>query len=362
MRKRVIGRRILAALLSGMLALSGCPVLSVETVQAEENSDTELHNPVVEMNECDTVYFGNYWQEDTNKDGVADQEDEKTPIRWRILSRNGDDAYVIADQVLDQHPYNDEDADVTWETCTLRKWLNEDFFTAAFSEEEQDAVIEQTLVNADNEEFNTAGGNDTIDKVYLPSYSDMLSAEFGFQTDRLFCDQTRVGMATSYVYEKESRDGVKAIFWGLRSPGANAQLVSLVNRDGSVYPYGTNVGFFGIGIRPVLHLDLSSPFVSSAGKQEASVKSVTWDTVEFGNYGGNPIKWRVLKVADGKVYLLADKILMEKEYNDEEKDITWSESTLRLWLNESFYEEAFTETEKDIILSDKYLNADNGWF
>lgn len=126
------------------LAMFGMCAEPFAVVKAGEDTgkSVELHNPVVVMNECDTVYFGSYWQEDTNGDGVADQNDEKMPIRWRILSRDGDDAYVIADQVLDAKPYNEERTDVTWETCSLRKWLNGEFYNNAFTAEEQGAVIE----------------------------------------------------------------------------------------------------------------------------------------------------------------------------------------------------------------------------
>ena len=131
--------------------------------QSADAADTELHNPVVEMNTCDTVYFGNYWQEDTNGDGVADQNDEKTPIRWRILSRNGNDAYVMADQALDCKPYHEKNESVTWETSTLRKWLNGEFYQEAFRVAEREVVLERTLVNADNKIYGTEGGADTVD-------------------------------------------------------------------------------------------------------------------------------------------------------------------------------------------------------
>lgn len=46
--------------------------------------------------------------------------------------------------------------DVTWETSTLRTWLNNDFYNAAFSADEKGVIIEQTLKNEDNEEYKTA--------------------------------------------------------------------------------------------------------------------------------------------------------------------------------------------------------------
>lgn len=39
----------------------------------------------------DCVYFGKYWQEDTNGDGKVTEEDERTPIKWRVLTVEGED-------------------------------------------------------------------------------------------------------------------------------------------------------------------------------------------------------------------------------------------------------------------------------
>lgn len=46
--------------------------------------------------------------------------------------------------------------DVTWETSTLRTWLNNDFYNAAFSADEKGVIIEQSLKNEDNEAYKTA--------------------------------------------------------------------------------------------------------------------------------------------------------------------------------------------------------------
>ena len=70
------------------------------------------------------------------------------------------------DADLDCQPYNTERADVTWETCTLRKWLNNDFYNAAFSVADQDRIITANLSNPDNAIWGTEGGNDTNDKVF----------------------------------------------------------------------------------------------------------------------------------------------------------------------------------------------------
>ena len=99
-------------------------------VSAEETTSCNLKNPTIDSNGISTwdcVWFGNYWQDDTNGDGVADKNDEKTPIKWRVLSVDGDDAFLLADRNLDNRAYNDSlsfKKNIYWETCTVRSWLN----------------------------------------------------------------------------------------------------------------------------------------------------------------------------------------------------------------------------------------------
>lgn len=95
----------------------------------------------------DCIYFGNYWQNDTNGDGVSDQNDYKEPIKWRVLSVNGKDAFLMADQNLDCQPYHDPSyADYltwVWDICTLRNWLNG--LTAAMKNVDQ--IIAVTILS-----------------------------------------------------------------------------------------------------------------------------------------------------------------------------------------------------------------------
>ncbi len=56
----------------------------------------ELKNPTTDSKGITTwgcIWFGNYWKEDTNGDGKADEKGEKTPVKWRVLSAEGDDVF-----------------------------------------------------------------------------------------------------------------------------------------------------------------------------------------------------------------------------------------------------------------------------
>ena len=103
----------------------------------------------------------NLTRADTNGDEVADQKDEKTPVKWQILSEEDtdgdgevDDLFLLADQVLDAKAYNDKgvektdsdgntytDYSCTWETSTVRTWLNGDFYNELFSLDEKKELI-----------------------------------------------------------------------------------------------------------------------------------------------------------------------------------------------------------------------------
>ena len=170
----------------------------------------------------DAITFGNYWQQDTNKDGSADQKDSKTPIKWRVLSVENNQALLIADQVLDEVRYSDKsskDWDHTWENSMIRGWLNgfgnghyrdrddkeyysdkkidfsqpeNSFIGTAFSDKEKAAILTSTVENPDNPFTNPEyddeygrGGNTTKDKIFLISVAELANEDYGFSNFEL---------------------------------------------------------------------------------------------------------------------------------------------------------------------------------
>ncbi len=104
----------------------------------------------------DVVTFGRYtWYVTDKTDGVC------------TLLCQGPVAYM---------PYNDTKADITWENCSLRRWLNEDFYNSKFSDGEKAAIVttHNTFVKEDRL-YESNCGNDTDDKVYLCSYTEALA-------------------------------------------------------------------------------------------------------------------------------------------------------------------------------------------
>ncbi len=272
--KRSLALLLISALLAGILPLSGSA-----PVQA---AGYGLNNPTTDANGIttwDCIWFGNYWQEDTNGDGKADKNDEKTPIKWRVLSVEGDDAFLLADKNLDCQKYNEIYESVTWETCTMRSWLNgygseankngkdysdNNFLHNAFTEGEQPAIKTTKVVNCDN--YDIRGGNDTSDRVYLLSIDEVLNPKYGFNFSKNENAESRRAKNTGYVktqgaYTTTSEEYAGNGHWWLRSPGHATWYASYVYSSGIVDRHGEHgADVYGIGyaVRPALHLNLSS--------------------------------------------------------------------------------------------------------
>lgn len=69
-----------------------------------------------------------------------------------------------------------------------------------------------------------------------------------------------------------------------------------------------------------------------------------------------PIKWQILTESSGKAFLLAKMALDSQEYNPSLKN-TYSISTIRTWLNETFYNTAFSDLQKEVIQTTKVDNS-----
>ena len=73
------------------------------------------------------------------------------------------------------------------------------------------------------------------------------------------------------------------------------------------------------------------------------------NNVIMGNYGGQDIEWMVLEIKDGKALLLSKYVIDARAFNSTKTDTSWKKCSLRSWLNGSFYNYAFSSSEKSII-------------
>lgn len=205
-------------------------------------------NKIKTANVGDIIVFGAYEQDNNTSNGKED-------IEWLVLAKEDNKILVISDKALDCKPYNQSRDYVTWETCSLRNWLNNDFINAAFAAEER-AMIPTVTVSADmNPEYNTNPGNATKDKVFLLS---IVEAEKYFTSDEARrCVPTEYAISNGAYTSDRYAEGDKATcWWWLRSPGFDQYDAAFVYYDGSVNMSGHNANYDNTSVRPAMWITI----------------------------------------------------------------------------------------------------------
>ena len=126
---------------------------------------------------------------------------------------------------------------------------------------EQNAIKTTYVVNEDNPDYGTDGGNNTWDKVYLLAISEAANISYGFDDKYNASSKTREAKNTEYAkqcgaWSSENSSYLDNGNWWLRTAGGSAYYASRVSLYGSVYYFyvnGTNVA-----VRPALHINLSN--------------------------------------------------------------------------------------------------------
>lgn len=246
----------------------------------------------------DCIYFGSYWQNDTNKDGVADKNDEKEPIKWRVLAVSGNEALILADKALDCMPYNTEYEAITWEKCTLRSWLNgydktvnsseidyadDNFIKNAFSDAEQAIITVSEVKNNDgiypsydtDEDVIIPGGNDTVDKVFLLSKEDINNSEYGFGALGIIVDDSTKAKVTTFstqfayhrgAYTAKNNKHMNGCLYWLRSPGSRPEWAAAAS-----WYLSSGISDNDEAVRPMMKIRLDAGNYSDAGRVKSQM-------------------------------------------------------------------------------------------
>lgn len=193
---------------------------------------------------------------------------KKEPIKWRVLSVDGNDALIVADQNLDTQPYHDQNcSEITWEGSSIRQWLNNDFYSTAFIEEEQNAILPTTVSTENNPQYGTVNGVDTTDKIYLLSAEEVRNKNYGFAMYHEKDSQTRQAKNTAYAGAKGAwADDAGNGWWWQRSLGSFPFNAVYTGSGGVVDCSGYIVVNEGGGVRPAMHLNLLSASWKQAGQ------------------------------------------------------------------------------------------------
>ena len=170
-------------------------------------------NPsIAQVGDC--LVFGTYEQDNNVSNG-------KETIEWIVLTKEDGKLFVISKYALAKKPYNNSLLDVTWETCTLRNWLNTDFYNEAFDIKEQAAIQTVTVPEDSYPTYSTTSGKATQDKIFILSASEADSYFTSSYERRCF------NYPGSQAVDREQ-------YWWLRTPGKTQSSALLIFMDGRI--------------------------------------------------------------------------------------------------------------------------------
>lgn len=202
------------------------------------------------VNENNTIILGSYPQS-----SVVFQK--KEPLEWIVLDKKEDRLFCVSKYLLDCKPYNEKLEKLTWKTCTLRKWLNNEFFYNAFTENEQKRIL---VTDVENPNYNTQ------DRIFLLSYDE---AEKYFEFEERGAETTAYAreQGSWFLSEKEGAESddrhINNGLWWLRYPDYVDEEdewlydgLSCVNFDGYIEVSADEVTAANCSVRPAIWIKL----------------------------------------------------------------------------------------------------------
>lgn len=339
--KKSVSILLVLTVLAGIILVYG----NANNVEASVDKMIMAGASGIDGTQVDSVYYGTYLQ---SSDGTALGYNDD-PIKWRVLSNNSEQLFVLADQNLDSKPYYSSQTDVTWETSTLREWMNGtdegDFLAEAFGEAEQKAIADTTVVTKDNGYVDAVmkadtmnvhthgevkggaveGGENTTDKVFLLSIEEASNGDYfpsvtGDDETSDEGNQSRIATNTAYTASKrETSPEGEADIWRLRSPGTLTSRTATVRMNGKVDVHGRSVDLAIYPVRPAMNLDLSDVLFTSAAEGGKAGMDGALTSLEENTYTGNEWKATILDETRSQFTANAEERTEEKitvEYNN----------------------------------------------
>ena len=255
-KNKILKKIMCLSLLSQIIFYTGCSSESSESLVTEISPSVNEHIPIpveefIASAEATTEVTIEITEETTNVEAPKEYENiEFGGYTWKVLEKNEDSMLVITEEVIDLRTYHDIAVSITWEDCTLRSYLNNEFYNS-FNETDRARIKDTNLINDNNPKNETPGGNNTTDKIFLLSIDE---------AEKYFHSWLKDGVATLSsdaaikYYEDANRAG-EPVCWWLRSPGTAGFYAAEVSASGWVSVDGTSVRVLEGGVRPALYLE-----------------------------------------------------------------------------------------------------------
>lgn len=210
----------------------------------------------------DVITMGTYEQDGNTKNGAE-------PIEWMVLDEKDDRLLVISVKALETMAYDDANSfssHIWWENCSLRKWLNKDFLSAAFSAGEQKNILSTKLTTEDKH-----GTFETKDQLFCLSLAEL--RQYFPTNESMMCKGTEVVRKADNSVREDGN-----VAWWLRD--ILASLGSNIIYDCAAYVSSSPLNDIDnhgcwielpFGVRPAMWIRRDSPAASSDSIAETAL-------------------------------------------------------------------------------------------
>ena len=182
------------------------------------------------------------------------------PLKWRILSETEDTLFVVCDQIIAGSRFSEMSNN--YKESEVRTYLNDVFLNKAFSEQES-AFIKTTLVDnsigTTGDDPNYYLSEDTLDKIFLLSYMDIINPLYGYNDYLNAFDPARQVLTTDYAravgtYMNTSNHYGCGTWWTRSPVGEFDYIIKSAYADGVIYWMTSYMN--GYGILPALQIKI----------------------------------------------------------------------------------------------------------
>ena len=202
---------------------------------AQEPPDAQAQS---EINIGDSIEFGRYEQNNDLTDGLE-------PIVWTVIAIQDGKAMLLSDYALEVMAFDEDGKKAIWETCSLRAWMNGEFYETAFNENEKARVVQ--MINTNPVRHNGLFGEETPDWAFVLSYEEI---------DR-YLPELEQRRAQSTLYAKAKGALAGWTHWMLRSSSYNPYQEMLMDELGNYDNWRAETYYDLCEVRPAIWIDIS---------------------------------------------------------------------------------------------------------
>lgn len=155
-------------------------------------------------------------------------------LNWVVLKKWKEGySFLLSQDIVACQPFHEEFSNTTWEKCSLREWLNGDFYNKTFSESEKSRIILSKVYSDEREKYAFKRYEYTNDKLFLLSL---------YEAQKIFAND----------FNRVCKYHGNNCIWWLRTPIRYEDFAAYVDYNGKVQTDGFVVNGQNGGVRPAM--------------------------------------------------------------------------------------------------------------